>query len=1085
VAVLGGGCGGLAAAWALTATPELRARFDVTVYQMAWRLGGKGASGRMPHGDGAGGYGQRIEEHGLHIWFGFYAHAFRMLRQAYEEAGLAAGDDWWKTPFQKCDAVSLYERIGDQSWVRQPVAFPSRSSTAGPPIELERSPLARTLAHTTRMLATGLRSELTDGVVRRGIGGPAPGDPELGGAIATLDELADEFDRVPDGDGTRADDAAPVAGVTRGLLHPHRPDGGYQAAVIERAVERLRTHVEQLHESAAIQGRLDTLRLWRGALEMMAAALAGILRDGLLSRGLGVIDDEDLRQWLGRHGAKPETLERTPLLRGLYDLTFAYRNGDKRHPSLAAGKGLQSMLMMINYDGAFMWRMRAGMGDVVFSPLYLALKQRGVHFHFFSRVTGLRLGPVDQLSGRQAVDEIDLVREATVTAGVDGYEPLEQFGDWWCWPGQPRVDQLSEHNEKPDKLVRGDQFDEVVLAIPVGAQHQICGELAAANPRFKQMLDDAETVRTKGLQIWLTKPIEELRARPGEAALDPPATAYAEPFDTYCDMSHLLAPEGFGEAGPKGVAYFCAVLPDEIPASEVEQAVRSQARQYIEEHARAFWPGAFDDGRFDWNVLFDPQERVGPERLEAQYVRANVEPTDRYVTTPAGSVGSRLDPGASGFDHLVLAGDWTHNEIDGGCVEAAVISGERAGAALIEADHAGVDQFLEPAAGIAPAGPGGAPVPQHAPSSSPSSSQGLPRYVEYGALATAPGPLLCEAARLYCFFLNGDRERVQELCDRVLQAPTGGALRYRVPRLAPVILSFGSIGGLRSLEPSHSGRGSAFEPEAAIWIPTIAQRLEGAGYVDDHLAVFMPYIWVDDPIAFASGREVYGFAKTQGWMPDMGDPRNTADRSGSAAVPDPPEELYLDVYGTEEYQSGAELGQKRLITVRRPSGVTRGLGSSDSAPRGDSAASVDELAGMFDHFVGALDPSSEAPGSPHVTRSLLSAVGNRVAGAVALGGSLTGFMAEKVVRHVFLKQFRDAKDGQAAVLQQVVEAQSSVTPGSLRWRRLGGAHEVAINRLATQPLEADLGLELRQQTRLAFGAEFGFRMEPGRVVWPR
>ena len=89
VAVLGGGCGGLAAAWALTATPELRERFDVTVYERSWALGGKGASGRMPNSSGDGVRGQRIHEHGLHIWFGFYVHAFRMLRDAYQESGPA------------------------------------------------------------------------------------------------------------------------------------------------------------------------------------------------------------------------------------------------------------------------------------------------------------------------------------------------------------------------------------------------------------------------------------------------------------------------------------------------------------------------------------------------------------------------------------------------------------------------------------------------------------------------------------------------------------------------------------------------------------------------------------------------------------------------------------------------------------------------------------------------------------------------------------------------------------------------------------------------------------------------------------
>ncbi len=113
-------------------------------------------------------------------------------------------------------------------------------------------------------------------------------------------------------------------------------------------------------------------------LELAAASLTGIVRDDVLWRGFAALDEEDLREWLGRHGASEQTLARSPVLRGLYDLTFAYRGGDKRRPSLAAGKGLQSLLMMINYEGSFMWRMRAGMGDVVFAPLYLALRKRGV-----------------------------------------------------------------------------------------------------------------------------------------------------------------------------------------------------------------------------------------------------------------------------------------------------------------------------------------------------------------------------------------------------------------------------------------------------------------------------------------------------------------------------------------------------------------------------------------------------------------------------------------------------------------------------------------------------------------------------------
>ena len=77
--VVGGGCAALASVFALTDTPEDREKFEITVYQPGWRLGGKGASGRNAQ------YGQRIEEHGLHLWSGFYENAFWMMRKCYSE----------------------------------------------------------------------------------------------------------------------------------------------------------------------------------------------------------------------------------------------------------------------------------------------------------------------------------------------------------------------------------------------------------------------------------------------------------------------------------------------------------------------------------------------------------------------------------------------------------------------------------------------------------------------------------------------------------------------------------------------------------------------------------------------------------------------------------------------------------------------------------------------------------------------------------------------------------------------------------------------------------------------------------------
>ena len=84
VAILGGGVGAMVTAFWLTNDPDRRATYDVTVHQMGWRLGGKGASGRNPD------IGSRIEEHGLHVWFGFYDNAFFTMGQCYQQLAQVA-----------------------------------------------------------------------------------------------------------------------------------------------------------------------------------------------------------------------------------------------------------------------------------------------------------------------------------------------------------------------------------------------------------------------------------------------------------------------------------------------------------------------------------------------------------------------------------------------------------------------------------------------------------------------------------------------------------------------------------------------------------------------------------------------------------------------------------------------------------------------------------------------------------------------------------------------------------------------------------------------------------------------------------
>src|SRR5262249_31851660 len=112
IAILGGGVGAMTTAFELTNVPGWQEQYEVTVYQLGWRLGGKGASGRNAK------IANRIEEHRLHIWFGFYDNAFNMMRHVYQE--LAEKKLAPDSPFQNCfdgfephQRSTLSERVGD------------------------------------------------------------------------------------------------------------------------------------------------------------------------------------------------------------------------------------------------------------------------------------------------------------------------------------------------------------------------------------------------------------------------------------------------------------------------------------------------------------------------------------------------------------------------------------------------------------------------------------------------------------------------------------------------------------------------------------------------------------------------------------------------------------------------------------------------------------------------------------------------------------------------------------------------------------------------------------------------------------
>lgn len=681
VAIIGGGCGGMAAAYQLT-RPELAGRFEVTLFQQGWRLGGKGASGR-----GASG---RIEEHGLHVWLGYYENSFRMMRETY--AALAADPDGspygdWREAFVPEPDIGLMAPDGDGGWGHWRGRFPPAPGLPGDP-----DPPAMTLGtYTLRALAM-LETLLLD--VESGRGAATRGvAPEAGQASVTA-AVARWLAR-----GTYA--GALVAAEGLAILQaaiaslPDRLDG-----VLRRFVDRLFAVVRKVLDETLL-ARPDWVHVHAMA-ELVVASVVGILRDGLITdpRGLDAIDHEDSRAWLKRHGAGERALA-SPFLTGLYDLGMAYAGGDPARPGFAAGVGLRATLrLFFSYRGAVFWRMRAGMGDCVFAPLHDLLAHRGVTFAFFHRLTNIGLG-----DDGAHVARLDFDVQAQLAEGC--YRPLVEVAGRPCWPSEPLWGQLadgermraasldlecywSRHRVGQRQLHVGRDFDFVVLATGLGAVPHVAGDLLAASPRWRAMVEKVATIETQAFQAWLREDIDTLGWK------GPPyiATAFAKPFDTWCDMAHVIPEEAWDEP-PATALYFCAALADAPDSAEAGDAgyparraaeVEANARRHLEGPVRHLIPGAFDaSGGFRWSLLADAgrgPDSDGPERFRTQYWRANVNPSDRYTLSLPGTTQYRISPLEIQFDNLTIAGDWTECGLNSGCTEGAVISGMLAAHAL-------------------------------------------------------------------------------------------------------------------------------------------------------------------------------------------------------------------------------------------------------------------------------------------------------------------------------------------------------------------------------------------------------------------
>ncbi|MBP7689719.1 MAG: hypothetical protein KA765_17510, partial [Thermoflexales bacterium] len=257
--------------------------------------------------------------------------------------------------------------------------------------------------------------------------------------------------------------------------------------------------------------------------------------------------------------------------------------------------------------------------------------------------------------------------------------------------------------------------------------------------------------------------------------------------------------------------------------------------------------------------------------------------------------------------------------------------------------------------------------------SKPAASTGYPTYVDGGfGLPVFRGPHAQQDAQLAAFFFDADSQQLTALCNQYLNFPTNGHTKY-LPLLPKVVVLFADM-FVASRDERDSQVGRFSQAEVSFWIPTVALRSVGGVFMPDHLAWFVPQLFVDESNSIATGREVYGFNKQAAHFEKPKSIRHPA--------------FAVDVLGVKHFAPHATGQRERLLEMRRV---------------GD--APIDERPPTWQSWDDA-----QADVVPELLKTVAADSKNKLV-------EITTMLITNQMRLVFLKQFRDVADTRLACYQ--------------------------------------------------------------------
>ncbi|OQW91245.1 MAG: hypothetical protein BWK79_17405 [Beggiatoa sp. IS2] len=312
-------------------------------------------------------------------------------------------------------------------------------------------------------------------------------------------------------------------------------------------------------------------------------------------------------------------------------------------------------------------------------------------------------------------------------------------------------------------------------------------------------------------------------------------------------------------------------------------------------------------------------------------------------------------------------------------------------------------------------------------------SSNYPDYIDSPTtLPIPPGPYLFRNAQMAVFRLDADYEKLNALCKRYLNTPSERNFNYHpIPFSPSVFLIWIGMDYTSKSKPF----GWIHEDEVSFWVPTFAYNKEAILPIPQHIASFIPYLFLDDFYAIALGREVYGFRKLQAQFVKM--PQDISKP-----------EFNLNTVAFKTMNSNAVAQMEWLLSVEKVGDAPQPSSTHWHNKQEAHNAIIHWLAEFYGSNVQQHEELLRSIEREHT--------------------DLASFFEKLHLVWVFLKQFRDHITSTKACYQAVIEALAMPTQfhsGGL----IEGKYQFALNKLASLPIADQLGLS---PTREVNGVQF-------------